>query len=153
MLSVWSDKQNAQRTWTPPAGTVERSDLNAPGTGAVSTMLADSNGPVAAGTVGGLTATVSSSSNRATVFTIVLDRRLTTNAQRAPADRPGPAVRVHGSCGGFLRWMSRSGPAGRAQGWKCVRSRAMSPNASHSAAVDSDQRQSPLAATVGGRLK
>ena len=72
VLSVWSDKQSAQRAWTPPAGTVERSDLNAPGTGAVSTMLADGNGPVAGGTVGGLTATLPTSSNRATVFTLVL---------------------------------------------------------------------------------
>jgi hypothetical protein len=72
VLSLWSDKQSAQRTWTPPAGTVERSDLNAPGTGAVSTMLADSNGPVAGGTVGGVTASVPTSSNRATVFTLVL---------------------------------------------------------------------------------
>jgi hypothetical protein len=72
VLSIWSDKQSAQRSWTPPAGVVERSDVTAPGTGAVATMVADSNGPVPAGTVGGLTATVPTASNRATVFTLVL---------------------------------------------------------------------------------
>ncbi len=71
VLSVWSDKQNAQHTWTT-SGATERSDVSAPGTGAVATMLADSNGPVAAGPVAGVTATVPTSSNRATVFTIVL---------------------------------------------------------------------------------
>ena len=72
MLSVWSDKQNARAHLDARPGDVERSDLSAPGTGAVATMLADSNGPVPAGTVAGLTATVPTSSNRATMFTIVL---------------------------------------------------------------------------------
>jgi hypothetical protein len=72
VLSVWSDKQSATRSWTPPAGVAERSDVTAPGTGAVATMVADSNGPVSGGTVGGLTATVPTASNRATVFTLVL---------------------------------------------------------------------------------
>jgi PKD repeat protein len=71
VLSVWSDKQNAARTWTT-GGATERTDVSAPGTGAVATMLADSNGPVAAGPVAGVTATVPTPSNRATVFTIVL---------------------------------------------------------------------------------
>ncbi len=72
VLSIWSDKQGPQRSWTPPSGVVERSDVVAPGTGAVATMLADSGAAVAAGTVGGLTATVPTASNRATVFTLVL---------------------------------------------------------------------------------
>ncbi|MGY2002145.1 PKD domain-containing protein [Blastococcus sp. SYSU DS1024] len=73
VLSVWSDKQGDERQWTPPtAGVTERSNIAGVGSGDIATLLADSGGPVAAGPVGGLTATVPTSSNRATMITLVL---------------------------------------------------------------------------------
>ncbi|MGZ4567103.1 MAG: hypothetical protein ACXVXR_09780 [Blastococcus sp.] len=70
---MWSDKQSAAREWTPPAsGTTVRSSLAGIGAGDLATLVADSGGPVAAGTVGGLTATVPTASNRATMLTVVL---------------------------------------------------------------------------------
>jgi hypothetical protein len=42
------------------------------GNGDIATLVADSGAPVAAGTVGGLTATVPTPSNRATMLTVVL---------------------------------------------------------------------------------
>ena len=73
VLSVWSDKQNAARQWTAPSsGVTERSNLAGVGTGDLATLVADSGGPVAAGQVGGLTATVPTASSRATMLTVVL---------------------------------------------------------------------------------
>ena len=73
VLSVWSDKQAAARTWTAPGGVNVRSNLAGVGTGDVATLVAD-NGPVAGGAVGNLTATVPTASTRATTLTIVLAR-------------------------------------------------------------------------------
>ena len=72
VLSVWSDKQAAARQWTPPSSTTERSNVAGIGSGDVATLVADSGGPVAAGPVGGLTATVPTASSRATTLTVVL---------------------------------------------------------------------------------
>jgi hypothetical protein len=72
VLSVWSDKQAGERQWTPPAGVTRRSNLAGVGNGDVATLVADSGGPVAAGQVGGLTATVPTPSNRATMLTVLL---------------------------------------------------------------------------------
>jgi hypothetical protein len=73
VLSVWSDKGSAARTWTAPGGVNVRSNLAGVGSGDVATLVAD-NGPVAGGAVGNLTATLPSASTRATTFTIVLAR-------------------------------------------------------------------------------
>jgi PKD repeat protein len=71
VLSTWSDRQSAARTWAPPAGAQVRS--NVPGvSGGIASLMVDSGGPVAGGTVGGLTATVPTSSVRGTVVTIVI---------------------------------------------------------------------------------
>jgi hypothetical protein len=70
VLSVWSDKQAAARTWTAPGGVTVRSNLAGVGSGDVATLVAD-NGP-ASGAVGNLTATVPTASTRAATFTIVL---------------------------------------------------------------------------------
>jgi len=72
VLSIWSDKQAAARQWTAPASTTERSNVAGIGTGDIATLVVDSGGPVAGGTVGGLTATVPTPSNRATMLTVVL---------------------------------------------------------------------------------
>ena len=73
VLSVWSDKQSAARTWTAPGGVTIRSNLAGVGSGDVATLVAD-NGPVAGGAVGNLTATLPTASTRAATLTIVLAR-------------------------------------------------------------------------------
>jgi PKD repeat protein len=72
VVSVWSDKQADARQWTAPATATERSNLAGVGSGDVATLVADSGGPVTGGQVGGLTATVPTPSNRATMLTVVL---------------------------------------------------------------------------------
>jgi hypothetical protein len=72
VVSVWSDKQAVARTWTAPGGVTVLSNVPGSASGGLATLLADSGGPVAGGTVGGLTATVPTASNQATVFTVVL---------------------------------------------------------------------------------
>jgi hypothetical protein len=73
VVSVWSDKQAVARTWSPPAsGVAARSNLAGAANGGIATLLVDSGGPVSGGTVGGLTATVPTASNQATVFIVVL---------------------------------------------------------------------------------
>ncbi len=73
VVSVWSDKASAARSWTAPGGVTVRTNLAGVGSGDVASLVADT-GPVAGGSVGGLTATVSASSTRATAVTIVLAR-------------------------------------------------------------------------------
>jgi hypothetical protein len=73
VVSVWSDKQSAARTWTAPGGVNVRSNLPGVGSGDVATLVAD-QGPVAGGAVGNLSATVPTSSTRAATLTIVLAR-------------------------------------------------------------------------------
>jgi PKD repeat protein len=81
-VSIWSDKQADAREWqVEESDATVRSSLAGAGTGDVATMVADSGGPVSGGTVGGITATVASPSNRATLFTLVL----------APGDGTAPA--------------------------------------------------------------
>ncbi len=73
VLSIWSDKQSAARSWTPPATGVEvRDNLAGLGSGDMATLLADGGAAVPAGAVGGHIATVPTASNRATGFTVVL---------------------------------------------------------------------------------
>ncbi|SDX86564.1 PKD domain-containing protein [Modestobacter sp. DSM 44400] len=72
VMSVWSDKSSAARSFTAPAGVTTRAALAGVGTGDVATLIADGGAPVPAGLVGGLTATVGAVSNRATMLTIVL---------------------------------------------------------------------------------
>jgi PKD repeat protein len=76
VVSVWSDKQTVARTWSPPGGVTVRSNVAGVGAGGgaadMASLLADGNTAVPVETVGGLTATVPSASNRAAMFTIVL---------------------------------------------------------------------------------
>jgi hypothetical protein len=71
VLSVWSDKQTAARTWRAPSGVVVRSNLAGVGSGDVATLVAD-GGRVQSGTVAGVTATVPTASSRATKLSVVL---------------------------------------------------------------------------------
>jgi hypothetical protein len=74
VLSAWSNKSSAARTWTAPAGEEVRSNL--PGTGLpgeISTLVTDGGSAVpTSGSVPRLTATTSSTSAKATMFTIVI---------------------------------------------------------------------------------
>jgi PKD repeat protein len=73
VASWWTDKSAAVTAWTPPAGVTERDDVYDTGTSArYSAMVADSNGPVTAGTYGGLTATTDTASDKAVMWTIAL---------------------------------------------------------------------------------
>ena len=72
VVSYWADKTSGTTEWTAPAGTVERQQSIGSGGGRVTSLAADSGGPVSAGTVGGLTATADSSNGKATMWTVVL---------------------------------------------------------------------------------
>ncbi len=95
VLSVWSDKQSAARTWTAPAGVTVRNNQAGVGAGDVATLVAD-NGPVAGGAVGNLTATVPTASTRATTFTIVL-------APGSGGPPPATGIALRGSEGASAR--------------------------------------------------
>ncbi|MGY1833883.1 PKD domain-containing protein [Blastococcus sp. SYSU DS0510] len=84
VLSVWSDKGSSARQFTAPQGVTERSNLAGGGRGDVATLVADSGAPVPAGSVGGVTATVPTSSSRATMLTLLLQPASGT-ANQAPA--------------------------------------------------------------------
>jgi PKD repeat protein len=73
-VQYWADKSNTTTTWTVPSGTRLRL-LNADDrtSGRVSSVSADL-GPVAAGTVGGLTAVSNGPNGKATMWTVVLPR-------------------------------------------------------------------------------
>ena len=72
VVSIWSDKSAATSAWTIPGSTTQRASIIAGGTGRVSTVVADSNGP-RTGTVPGATATTDSVSARSVTYTVVLD--------------------------------------------------------------------------------
>jgi PKD repeat protein len=77
VVSLWSDKQAAARTWTAPAGVTVRSNLAGVGSGDVATLLADS-GAAVSGAQPSRTATVPTASTRAVTATIVLAPGSTT---------------------------------------------------------------------------
>jgi PKD repeat protein len=73
VLSYWSDRSASGTQWTVPAPAVVRDGSMATGTGyQFSSVIADSGVPVQAGTVGGITATSSSVSDRGISWTVIL---------------------------------------------------------------------------------
>lgn len=74
LLSLWTDKTAATTTWSAPAGQSVRNLAAESAAGHPSLLAADSNGPVASGTEGGLTATANSASANATMATIQIRR-------------------------------------------------------------------------------
>jgi PKD repeat protein len=102
VMSVWSDKSSAARSFTAPAGVTTRAALDGLGTGDVATLVADGGSPVPAGTVGGLTATVGAASNRATMLTIVL-------APGAAAVNAAPVASFESACSGLSCTLDASG--------------------------------------------
>jgi hypothetical protein len=72
VVSAWADRSSATTAFSLPGSVTQRSAACAVTTGRVCSVLADSNGAVTAGDVGGLTATADSSQASATMWTIVL---------------------------------------------------------------------------------
>lgn len=72
-VSYWSDKSASTSGWTAPAGVTTRHSHANSGAGHVAELLVDSGGPVAGGTVGGLTAApIPSTVSNAVAVTVVL---------------------------------------------------------------------------------
>jgi PKD repeat protein len=72
LVTYWSDKSSETSAWTAPAGQSERASTFGSGSGHISALLTDGNGPVDAGARGGLTATASSTSSRGASFSVLL---------------------------------------------------------------------------------
>ena len=71
-VSYWADKSSTTTGFTLPGEVSQRQATCGTSTGRVCSVLADSGGPVAEGPYGGLTATASSASGSATMWTILL---------------------------------------------------------------------------------
>jgi PKD repeat protein len=72
ILSYWADKSSSTTEWTAPAGQTVRGSTIGTGTGRVTSLLTDGNGPAAAGTAGGLSASTDVAGTKATMVTLVL---------------------------------------------------------------------------------
>ena len=72
VLSYWADKSSATTAWTAPAGQTVRGSTIGTGTGRITSLLTDGNGPAAAGTAGGLAASTDVAGTKATMVTLVL---------------------------------------------------------------------------------
>jgi PKD repeat protein len=69
LLSYWTDKSSTTTSWSAPAGQAVRSEAIGAGSGRVDALLADSpNGN------GGVTATANAASNKAVMWSVVLNR-------------------------------------------------------------------------------
>ncbi len=71
LVTYWADESSATSGWTAPGGQMVRNTLSHTGSGHMSGLLVDSNGPVS-GNVGGLTAIANSFSIRGVSFSVVL---------------------------------------------------------------------------------
>ncbi|TDO33938.1 PKD domain-containing protein [Kribbella sp. VKM Ac-2527] len=71
LLSYWADKSSTTTDWAPPATATPRDERIGSGSGRITSLVADSNGPIPTGSTGGLTATTNAAS-RATMISIVL---------------------------------------------------------------------------------
>lgn len=73
VVSMWGERSGTTTDWTPPSSVVQRDETTDTSALRVSALIADSNGPVSAGTVGGLTATTDGTSDRANMWTVALN--------------------------------------------------------------------------------
>jgi PKD repeat protein len=73
VVSFWADRSTATRTWTSPTSVSQRSATADTGTVTVQDVLADTNGPVSAGTYGGIAATTDTTTVRSDMWTIALN--------------------------------------------------------------------------------
>ncbi|WP_175442389.1 PKD domain-containing protein [Humibacillus sp. DSM 29435] len=72
---VWSEKSASTSQWTPTGGFTARDEVYSTGTGRVSGLVGDSNGPQT-GVVGGVTATTDVTSNLGVSWTLVLEPKV-----------------------------------------------------------------------------
>ena len=110
-VSFWTDNSAGTTDWTVPSPLVVR-EMNTADTssGSVSTVTADSGGPLAAGTYGAITATADTATGRATMWTIALP-----TDDSAPDQKPVAVMDV--SCDGLACEFDASGssdPEGKA---------------------------------------
>lgn len=73
LVNAWNEKSSTTVGWTLPAGVTSRTTAASTGTGKVSSIAGDSNGPVAIGTAAAQTATTSAAASRSIMFSVVLD--------------------------------------------------------------------------------
>jgi 3-phytase len=108
VASFWASKSPSTTTWTPPGTVTPRASAYNTGSGRIASLLADSGGPVAAGSHGNLAATSDGSSSAATTWTVVLPGaggegevdQVTADVETEPVAGAGdaaddPAVWVH----------------------------------------------------------
>jgi PKD repeat protein len=73
VVSFWSDRSVATRTWTTPGSVTQRGATTDTGTVTMQDVIADTNGPVSSGAYGGITATTDAATVRSDMWTIVLN--------------------------------------------------------------------------------
>jgi hypothetical protein len=71
-LSYWADKSSTTTAFTLPGEVTQRQAICGSNAGRICSVLADSGGPVAAGTYGNLLATADGASSNATTWTILI---------------------------------------------------------------------------------
>ncbi|MDN5768812.1 MAG: PKD domain-containing protein [Humibacillus sp.] len=72
-VSYWADRSNPAATgWSSPAGVTVRATTLGQGTQSLSSLLADSNGPVTGATYGGISATATGNSLKGVTATVIL---------------------------------------------------------------------------------
>ena len=72
VVSFWSGRSTATRTWSTPAGVSTRDASTDAGSLTIQAVIADSGGAVSAGPYGGLTATTDANTDRSAMWTIEL---------------------------------------------------------------------------------
>ncbi len=72
VVSFWSGRSTATRTWSSPAGVSTRDASTDAGSLTIQAVIADSGGAVSAGPYGGLTATTDANNDRSAMWTIEL---------------------------------------------------------------------------------
>jgi PKD repeat protein len=72
VVSIWTDRSNATRTWTAPGSVVVRETSTDTGSLTVQGMVADTGDVLSAGDYGGLTASTDASTGSAVMFSVAL---------------------------------------------------------------------------------
>jgi PKD repeat protein len=92
LVSYWAGKSSSATAWSLPAGQTVRSTSTGSGGGNITAMLTDTNGAVATGTRGGLTATSNAADSRTAMFTVAI------NASSGGAPNQPPTAAFSVSC-------------------------------------------------------
>ena len=72
VVGYWGDKSSNAPSWSPAAGQVVRAQTTGSGGGAVSALASDGGAAAQGGLGGGVTASLSASASRVTMFTVAL---------------------------------------------------------------------------------